>query len=36
MSKLEEKEVHIAYEEDLVGMIWEDRPALPKKTRLLF
>ena len=31
MSKLEEKEVHIAYEEDLVGMIWEDRPALPKK-----
>lgn len=31
MNKLEEKDVHIAYEEDLVGMIWEDRPSLPKK-----
>ena len=31
MNKLEEKDVHIAYEEDLVGMIWEDRPELPKK-----
>lgn len=31
MTKLEEKQVHIAYEEDLVGMIWEDRPELPKR-----
>ena len=31
MNKLEEKDVHITYEEDLVGMIWEDRPPLPKK-----
>lgn len=31
MTKLEEKQVHIAYDEDLVGMIWEDRPELPKR-----
>lgn len=29
--KLEEKHVHVAYTEDLVGMIWMDRPALPEK-----
>ena len=29
--KLEDKHVSISYEEDLVGMIWEDRPSLPEK-----
>lgn len=29
--KLEEKQVNIAYDEDLVGMIWTNRPALPER-----
>ena len=29
--KLEGKEIRFSCEEDLVGMIWEDRPALPKE-----
>lgn len=29
--KLQEKQVRVSYEEDLVGMIWTDRPGLPEK-----
>lgn len=30
-AKLKDKQINFACEEDLVGMIWEDRPALPEK-----
>ena len=35
-AKLATKQISIAYDEDLVGMIWSDRPALPTKKGFFF